>query len=436
MVTGMWLGRTHRLVSAAVVLVLAGSFAASAGIFKKKPDGTPEVKSPIVETVRVSTEGILPPALQPTDTPPQQPVSAPGAELTPEAEAIGGVPANYTLGPGDTLSFQSFDDPTLNRDGVIVLYDGTISLPLITDIQVAGKTRAEAEDAVRQAYGSIFKDPLLALNVRSATSKYFYVLGDVVRAAKYPYEGRINVLEAINTAGGLRITQRSGGESYAATTGTLSKAFLIRSTPAGRQVIELDLRGLTRQGAHPSETLVMPGDVVYVPENVNLVYVLGEVRQPSVFQLYEGQTLLQVLTQAGGLSESTAKMRSVAILRPVDDTHSDVIIVDLRQSLKTGIDLPMQPGDIIYIPRKDLLRAQEFVGRLTGTISPLLSLYSQFFDAYYAEERNRLLVETTDDENGLVGTLQAIRSFSGTFGSAVQNFPTPPIQQQPQQQQP
>ena len=403
--------------------------------FQKK---SAQLKSPVVETVRVSTEGMLPDSLQPTDEAPQQTPATPLPNVpTPEGAVTPAVSDNYTLGPGDTLMFQSFDDPTLSREDVLVLYDGTISLPQIGgDLNVAGKTRAEAEALVLEAYKKIFKEPLLALSVRATSSKYFYVFGDVSNPSQYSYNAKINVLEAINIAGGLRITQRSGGESYAATTGSLTKAFLIRSPNGTREVIELDLRGMTKAGHHPTETPVLPGDVVYVPENVNLVYVLGEVRQPSVFQLSEGNKLLHVLTQSGGLNESVAKMRHIVIIRPVDPTHSDVIVVDVRQIFKTGVDIPMRPGDLIYVPRKDLVRAQEFVQRLTGTISPVLSLYTQMFDTYYADERNRLLVDNGGGGNGLLGTLQTIRSFIGSGGNNSSLLSTLSILSAQQGQQP
>ncbi|NUM54709.1 MAG: SLBB domain-containing protein [Candidatus Hydrogenedentes bacterium] len=425
----MWAGRHG------AVLVLAVFFAAvsaHAGVLKKK-ETVAEIKSPIVESVRVSTKGLLPESLQPGDAAPQQSTTAESA-ATPEG-SVKEAPAEYTLGPGDTLSFQSFDDPTLSRTQVIVLFDGTISLPLIKeDLQVNGKTRAQAEAMAVEAYKKIFIEPQLALNISAATSKYYYVLGDVANPTRFPYTNKINILEAVNVAGGLRITQRSGGESYAATTGTLTKAFLIRSASGKREVIELDLRGLTKVGPHPSETPVLPGDVVYIPENVNLVYVLGEVRQPSVFQLYEGQTLLQVLTQAGGFNESEGKLREVGIIRPVDAENVDVYRVDLRQVLKTGADFPMRPGDVIYIPRKSLVRVQEFVSRLTGTISSVLSLYTQTFDAYYADERNRLLVDSGDDGNNLLNTLQTIRGFIGTGNNSSAALSTLSILSAQQQQ--
>jgi hypothetical protein len=183
---------------------------------------------------------------------------------------------------------------------------------------------------------------------------------------------------------------------------------------------------LTHKGPHPSEAPVYPGDIVYVPEGVNLVYILGEVRSPSVFQLGEKQTLSQVLAQAGGPSESTAKIGDIIVMRPVTETESDVLLVDYRKVLKTGVDFPITPGDVIYVPRKDIVRLQEFVSRLTGSISPVLSLYSQFFDAYYAEERNRLLVETADDNPSLQNTLQTIRGFGGSFQGVL-----PALQQLP-----
>ncbi|MBX7258090.1 MAG: polysaccharide export protein [Candidatus Hydrogenedentes bacterium] len=350
-----------------------------------------------------------------------EPAAAAPEEASPESEPVASEPlGDYTIGPGDLLSFQSFDDPSITRDQVLVLYDGTVSLPLIPNVNINGMTRDQAEAAIRTAYEKVFKVPQIALNVRTTASKYFYVIGDVNRASKYPYEGKVNVLEAINIAGGLRITQRSGGEAYAATQGTLSKAFIIRTGSSGREIIELDLSGLTRKGPHPSETEVYPGDIVYLPEGVNLVYVLGEVRTPSVFQLNEGQTLTQVLTIAGGPLETSARISHVVLMRPVDATNYDVLLIDWKKILKTGKDIPLQPGDVVYVPRKGLVRLQEFVSRFTGSISPLLSLYTQAYDAYYTDKRYNLLFNNTTDTNQLVTTLQGIRNFGSILGSLPQ----------------
>ena len=122
----------------------------------------------------------------------------------------------------------SFDDPEISRPEVRVLFDGTVSLPLIENVDVGGTTRSEAEALLREAYEEVFRDPQLSLTVNNALGSHFYVMGDVLRQSRYPYDGPVTVLEAITLAGGLRVTQRAGGESFAASQGSLTKAFLIR----------------------------------------------------------------------------------------------------------------------------------------------------------------------------------------------------------------
>lgn len=325
----------------------------------------------------------------------------------------------YTIGPGDVLDFQSFDDPSLSRPGIVILYDGTISLPLIADLNVNGMTREQAEETIRAAYQAVFKDPQLSLSIQLASSKYYYVLGDVLQASRYPYENPISVLAAINVAGGLRTASRSDGQIGAQSPGTLTKAFIFRTLEGKRTVIELDLSYLTNKGPHPSEVLVMPGDFVYIPEGVNLVYVLGEVQSPNVFQLAEGQTLTQTLTRAGGPIDSTAKLRNLILMREIDEARSEVMVVDWKEVLRTGEDIVLVPGDVIYVPRKGLVKLGEFVSRVTGPISQVMSLYSQFFDTYYAEDRNKLLTDTGGG-NAAVNALQNVRN----FGELLQEFQT------------
>src|SRR5690606_36156393 len=102
--------------------------------------------------------------------------------------------------------------------------------------------------------------------------------------AQYPYVRPISLLDAINIAGGKRVNTR-GGDSFVGGQGQLIKALIIRNTELGRQVGEFDLKDLEKPGPHQSEALVYPGDLVYVPEGINLVYVMGELRNPGVFEL-------------------------------------------------------------------------------------------------------------------------------------------------------
>ena len=316
----------------------------------------------------------------------------------------------YRISPGDVLEFMSFDDETISRPEVIVLYNGHISLPLIPDVYVAGLTREAAIESITEAYKKYFSDPAISLTVRIASGKTFYVLGDVNLPSEFPYRTNLTVIKAINLAGGLR-NQTRGGDAIAAAQGSLTKAFIIRHVDGQRIIIECDLRDLAKPGFHDSDTPVFPGDVIYVPEGVNLVYLLGEVGIPSVFQLNPNTTLIQLLSRAGGWNPVTARERRVVLMRQIDEVNSEVSTVNVRELIKKGQDVLLKPGDVIYIPQKPLIRLQQFVQRFTGSTSPMLSLYSQAYDSYYTRRRFELLFnEQNTDVTNTLGLLEGLRT--------------------------
>ena len=410
-------------------LVLGGALAAVIGCQTGGRDGVPNSvrtyeKSPIKQSTTMSAvadkatvstselRGDSSSAGSTTTTP-----AAPQA-ATPETAAPKLTGEDYPIGPDDVLDFRSLDDPTLSSQ-VTVRYDGCISLPLIPDLVVKDTSRRQAEEAIRKAYSKIFKDPQISLTIRESRSKSFYVMGDVNKASEFPYRRDLSLLDAINTAGGLRINQRSG-DTFVGQQGQLTKALIIRHVNGERQISEYDLRNLSNPGPHASDTPVLPGDIVYVPEGVNLIYVIGEVKSPGVFQMTEGMKLLELIVRTGGPDFSTAKLKHVVLLREVDETHTEVLIVDLKHILSTGQDVALKPGDVVYLPRKDLVRAQEFVSRFTGSLSPLMSLYNQAWSTYYtAAEFHRLYDNkiSGDGVQGLISQLQRTNSLIQNLGT-------------------
>ena len=286
----------------------------------------------------------------------------------------------YRIGPGDILSFRSFDDPTLNSD-ITVRHDGFVSLPWVEDVPIVGKTREEATALLREAYDQLYVDAEVSLAITTAISRIFTVLGDVSRPGEYPYTRPISVLDALTAAGGLRLNQR-GGDTFVGGQGQLVKAFVIRRLENERIVEEYDLRDLQEEGEHQGDKPIYPGDTIYVPEGINLVYLLGEVRQPDVFALSPGMTLVQLLANAGGFLEATARLKQVVLIRQEDTDDRRITLYNIKDILKTGEDPLLSPGDIIYIPRKRLVNAGEFVKNATGVITPILGLASQSFGLY------------------------------------------------------
>ncbi|MBI1318572.1 MAG: hypothetical protein GC168_06450 [Candidatus Hydrogenedens sp.] len=338
----------------------------------EQPEPTPVQPEPVVETAAASPVADAQPML---------------SEFTRVDPAFYGPdPGGYSIGAGDTLEFESFNDPLLSRE-LAVRYDGHISLPLIPDLDVDGLTREDAERQVRDAYRKIFRDPQISLLVKETASKTYALIGDVEQPGVYPFLRPTSLIEALSLAGGLRRRNSSSSVGgFVGVTGQLTKAFVIRHRNGERVVLQYDLRQLGRPGEHASDAPIYHGDLIYVPEGVNLVYLLGESRNSVIVELTEGMTLLQMLSLSGGFDASTGKLRNVVLMRQMDGERTQVFNINLRNILKTGEDIRLQPGDIIYIPRKFIVQLAEFVSRFTGSISPVLDMYNQAVDAYYARD--------------------------------------------------
>lgn len=141
---------------------------------------------------------------------------------------------------GDRIRVIVYGEDTLSG-----LYDvspsGTLSLPLIGTIRAVGRSRAELERQIANRYSAFVKDTKVTISV--VEFRPFYVMGEVLRPGKYPYESGLTAMSAISTAGGLTyrasqsvvLVQRSGEDVWH----------------------EYPLTG---------DVLVGPGDVVRVPE--------------------------------------------------------------------------------------------------------------------------------------------------------------------------
>jgi protein involved in polysaccharide export with SLBB domain len=416
---------------AGVVLIAAAGCQSNGPVIRPANGGA--VDNGVESVARVPTESLVngEAAIPDGDAPPAE------AELVDVEQAVDTEPAynrvdrtgvfpEYRIGPSDVLRFDSLE-PDIPGATLNVRFDGYISLPWVEDVKVSGLTRDEATTAVVEAYSEFIEDPQLNVVILQANSKSYMVMGDVRQPGEYAYNRPTTVLGAINAAGGLRLYQQPGGERFVGLQGQLIKALVIRPrVDGGREVIEYDLRDAMEPGQHPADDPVFPGDIVYVPESVNLVYVLGEAGA-GVYALTQGMGILELLATSGGFSTTRSRINHVVLIREVDAANSEIFIVNVKRILKTGQDVPLEPGDVIYVPRKLLVQAQEFVAQLTGTLYPIANLYQRAYDVYYTEERYDRLFN--DDEfnntNNVLNTLQSVQDVSDFFGTLPLTVPAP-----------
>ena len=158
-----------------------------------------------------------------------------------EIAAESGSGTALRLAPGDKVRVTVYGEDKISGEYQID-NAGSLSLPLAGTIQAAGLTKPELEQQLtRHLQSQYLRNPKVTVDVVSF--RPFYVLGEVAKPGEYQFRSGLNVLSAIAIA---------GGATYRANS---SKVLIQRSGTA--QVTEYP---------QSPTVLVMPGDVVRVPE--------------------------------------------------------------------------------------------------------------------------------------------------------------------------
>lgn len=110
----------------------------------------------------------------------------------------------YVIGNGDILEIVTWKEPDFTREEIIVRLDGNISFPLLDDVTAAGKTPIQLKLDIQAGLQEYIAEPHVTVTVRSATSKRFYILGEVVNTGEYPLTKDLTVLQAFALAGGFQ----------------------------------------------------------------------------------------------------------------------------------------------------------------------------------------------------------------------------------------
>jgi len=160
----------------------------------------------------------------------------------------------YVIGPSDELSINVWGEPDMSRV-VPVRPDGMISIPLINDVQAAGKTPMQLAAAISEKLvsGSLVKDPQVTVTVTAINSQRVFILGNVARAGAYPLVPGMTVLQAISSAGGLGQFAKQ------------TQIYILRTENGKSTRFPFNYK-LVLRGQNPAQDIVLkPGDTIVVP---------------------------------------------------------------------------------------------------------------------------------------------------------------------------
>ncbi|MCC6849203.1 MAG: polysaccharide export protein [Deltaproteobacteria bacterium] len=146
---------------------------------------------------------------------------------------------------------------------------------------------------------------------------------------------------------------------------------LIDDVPAaGRTPKELDADLTKRYTGELADPQV---SVIVRKTGLNRVYIDGEVGKPGIVAIAGGMTLYQAIQRAGGLLE-TAHRKQVILIRKGPDGKPVGRSVDIRpiqDGWNPGVDVPLQPLDMVFVPRSKIAEVDLFVKQYIRDALPL-----------------------------------------------------------------
>jgi polysaccharide export outer membrane protein len=265
-----------------------------------------------------------------------------GAGFPPPASAQA---PEYVVGPQDVLAVTVTNEPTLTGKFTVVP-DGTVAYPLLGSVKVGGLSlRAVERELTTRLADGYLERPLVSVALDQFGSQRVLVIGEVRQAGSYPLSGPTTLLEILLKAGAP--TPSAGAEALIVRGRTVDPRTTTTSASAlaasSSNVLRANLDALQR-GDLSQNLSLRPGDMVFVPraEPAAPVYVMGMVKAPGAYQVTKGATVLQVLAQAGGVTDRGSTGR-IKLVRKTAQRN-----VEMKVTLH---DL-VQPGDTILVNRR------------------------------------------------------------------------------------
>jgi polysaccharide export outer membrane protein len=269
------------------------------------------------------------------------------------------VRSNALVHAGDQLNVQISGETEISQT-VTVADDGTIGLPLIGQVRVAGVTPGGAGDVIATALKRYVRDPRVNVSVVSEGHINVLVLGDVVDSGEYSLAPGARLSDAIAAAGGMDPS--------------ISGAYPVaRIALPDEPIHNISLEKLLRGGDPERDIALADRAAIYVPGPTTFdVTVLGAVDHPGVLSLNEGDGLSIAIAKAGNSTSSHADLTRVLVTRTEADGKTASHPVDLYRALEKGdtrFDPRLRKGDVVYVPI-----AKQSHGNLTNAVFLLTRL--------------------------------------------------------------
>ncbi len=224
--------------------------------------------------------------------------------------------AQEKLGVGDAIRITVHQQPDLTTDAR-VSERGTVALPLVGEVKVAGLSQPQAAGAIAESFkkGQFLKNPQVTIAITTVRSKQVSVLGQVTRPGRYALDDTSTKLtDVIAAAGGI--------------------------TPTGADTVTVIRDGKEHKVAVLGKPFDLQGGETVNVERAPVFYIYGEVTRSGAYRVEPNMTVMQAIAAGGGITPRGSDRRLK--LRRADAGGK---LVETDANLR---DL-VKPDDVIYV---------------------------------------------------------------------------------------
>ncbi len=317
----------------------------------------------------------------------------------------------YTLGAGDIVRVDIFDiAPELALEQrYTILTDGTVNLPWVGSVPVAGLSLRQAADVLSQRFSRFIRNPVVTVSLLAPRPLKVGVIGEVNRPGSYIISVISN--EVTQTSLNQRTASEGGNQwprvsQAIQTAGGITGLANLREVKirrpkvsGGEELIAIDLWRFLKEGDLNQDILLRDGDTIIIskvtiqdseeatqiatsnfsPATIS-VSVVGEVGNPGTLQVKPTTTLNQAIMAAGGFRGGRASRKNVDLIRlnPNGTVTRRRMSIDLDQNMNEDRNPRLFNNDIVVVNRTFIAGVNDFLINAIGVPLTIFSGISGF----------------------------------------------------------
>lgn len=240
------------------------------------------------------------------------------------------VTSDYLIGPGDELLVRGWGQVDFDLS-VTVDRNGTIHLPKVGNVNVAGIRYESLNGYLKNVFGRVYRNFDLSVSLGKLRSIQVFVVGQARRPGAYTVSSLSTLVNTLFASGGPSVR------------GSMRKIQVKRS---GDVVSELDMYDFLARGDKSRDIALLPGDVIYIPPVGQLVAIAGSINNPAIFELKNDRTTLAELIELAGGLTTTANGDKVRVERIDDRKMRKIEEFSLDEK---GRQRLLKDGDVVQV---------------------------------------------------------------------------------------